>query len=138
MTRRQAKRRLLPGDLLHQWPSLELKPPRKRLFPAALIAASIGVVSALGLVAWSASQQVNHQQQLEGWLDGSGRETLTLALDRGETIEVTPRGDTRIRVLGGGAWTNGTIRLQGNSTGRVRLRIAAADLNWELSVSRNP
>ena len=49
-------------------------------------------------------------------------------------VEIEPIGDTSLRLLGNGPWSKDPVRLRGNRTGIIQLRVAALDGNWEVKL----
>jgi len=70
--------------------------------------------------------------RLHGYVEAGGSERLVLRVDENEVLQVETVDDTRVRLPGGGPWSRGTLRLHGNPSGRVVLRLADEDGYWQL------
>jgi serine/threonine-protein kinase len=138
-TREEPGRRPLPGELLGNWPRHSLSAitsaPRRALWPWTTAAAALG----LGLGALASLPLMTappQQERLSGWLGDDGLGSVSLSLDQGKILSVRGIGGTNVRLLGTGSWTEGPLRIEGNGTGLIRLRLQDPDGIWDLELSR--
>ncbi|TVR16823.1 MAG: serine/threonine protein kinase [Planctomycetota bacterium] len=142
LTAEDPRRRPQAMSILQAWPRPSvntLQRPRKIrtrfLVWAALCAGCIG---ALLLVTPIIQSQTPHATitRMDGWLDEHGRGTVMIPLAEDQSVNIHAENGTQIRLLGSGSFTHGPIRVRGNSSGVVSVRVASSDERWYLKIHR--
>ncbi|MDA3962812.1 MAG: serine/threonine-protein kinase [Planctomycetota bacterium] len=98
-----------------------------------------GLLCAAGLLAaisWWPHQTSSFK--LEGLLADPDGADVTLDLANGEILRIEGRGNTQLRLPGGGKWSYGPLHIQGNANGYVVLRLRDDDGRWQLTVRNDP
>lgn len=136
LTHSKPEYRLSINEIFNKWPSqsIEFKNNKKNQLHK-IILLTIFCLSFLVLGSYfSLSHHIDSVENISGWLGKDGKGTISLAIEDGQLVEIKPQGDTSIRLLGNGPWSKNPIRLRGNQTGIIQLRVAALDGNWEIQI----
>jgi predicted Ser/Thr protein kinase len=103
-------------------------PPPSRHLLVSVIAGALAALVLLSLVLRPAAGR-----RLSGSIAPGSTELIELRLDAAGSLQVTPLGDTRIRLPGGGPWVDHELALRGAAREVVQLYLRAPDGSWELT-----